>query len=52
MTVHKAAQALGRRARGKPKTLTLAERARRSAWMREVNHRRRLVNKPCAITPR
>ena len=35
------AQALGRLAAGVPKNFSKAERARRSAWMRTVNRRRR-----------
>ena len=41
VTLNKAAQALGRLGRGKPKTLDREERQRRSEWMKEVNRRRR-----------
>ena len=42
--MNRAAQALGRLARGKPKNYSLAERARRRARMLEIN-RRRLLKK-------
>jgi hypothetical protein len=35
------AVALGMLAKGRPKTLTKTERARRSAWMKKVNAKRR-----------
>ena len=36
-----AAQALGRRSKGKPKTLSVSERARRRAAMDEINARKK-----------
>jgi hypothetical protein len=41
MTINKAAQALGRLAKGIPKTLSPKERKRRSDWMRQLNEKRK-----------
>jgi len=41
MKVNKAAQALGRMGKGKPKNYTKAERARRAERMRIINERKK-----------
>ena len=46
--MNKAAQALGRLGKGKPKTITEAERQRRRDWIKKVNDQRKA--KPPAST--
>ena len=44
MKLNKAAQELGRMAKGVSKTLTKEERERRSNWMKSLNKKRRKTN--------